>query len=136
MSLLDQVEIIPRQLKADARGWFLKVIDGREARLPEQTGEVYLTMAVPGEVRGNHYHRRTAEWFTVVAGRAQLRLHDPATGETREMWLDAETPQTVYVPAGLAHAFKNPESAAAQMLLVAYADRLYEADDTVPMSLL
>src|SRR5207302_6514309 len=129
MNLFEQIKIIPRQLQPDVRGWFLKVIDGKEEHLPPQTGEVYLTLAEPGQVRGNHYHRRTAEWFTVVIGSAQLRLRDPATGETQELWLDAANPRTVYVPAGLAHAFKNPDTAAGQMLLIAYADRLYEADD-------
>jgi dTDP-4-dehydrorhamnose 3,5-epimerase-like enzyme len=136
MSRLSGVNVIPRRFKPDPRGWFLKVIDGTEAQLPAATGEVYLTLAVPGEVRGNHYHKETSEWFTVVQGRAQLSLLDPATGDRREMMLDASEPVTVYVPNGVAHAFKNPSDAPESMLLVAYADRLYEADDTVPMHLL
>jgi dTDP-4-dehydrorhamnose 3,5-epimerase-like enzyme len=136
MSSLSQVALIPRRFKPDPRGWFLKVIDGTEAQLPAATGEVYLTLAVPGEVRGNHYHRETSEWFTVVQGRAQLLLVDPASGERCEIMLDAAAPVTVYVPNGIAHAFKNPADAEEKMLLVAYADKLYEAADTVPMHLL
>ena len=136
MSLLDRVRVIPRELKLDSRGWFLKVIDGREEHLPPITGEVYLTLAEPGQVRGNHYHRTISEWFTVVAGHAQLRLCDPGSGETAELSLDAASPQTVYIPAGLAHAFKNLETAERPVLLVAYADRPFDPDDTVAMNLL
>jgi dTDP-4-dehydrorhamnose 3,5-epimerase-like enzyme len=135
-TLLDQVTLISRTLKEDERGWFLKVIDGHEENIPLRTGEVYLTMAVPGEVRGNHYHQRTAEWFTVVAGRALLRLHDLETLESRDVLLESSSPLTVYVPAGVAHAFKNPEDAEEQMLLVAYADNIYDPGDTIPLKLL
>lgn len=136
VSRLDQVALIPRVIKADARGWFLKVINGLEENLPSGTGEVYLTMAMPGHVRGNHYHKQTAEWFTVVSGKAHFKLYDPTTNKARELWLDAATPATIYVPAGIAHAFKNPAEAEEIMLLVAYADRIYDAEDTVPLKLL
>ena len=135
-TLLDQVTLIPRVFKADGRGWFLKVIDGDERELPAEIGEVYLTMAIPGEVRGNHYHQRTAEWFTVVNGKALLRLLDPSTSETRDIQLESSSPLTVYVPPGIAHAFQNPEDADEEMLLVAYAGSRYDPADTIPLKLL
>ena len=69
-------------------------------------------------------------------GRAQLLLCDPVTGERREMVLDSGEPVSVYVPAGIAHAFKNPDDAKEAMLLIACADTPYDPDDTVPMSLI
>ena len=84
MRLIDQVCFLPRRLIADQRGWFLKVLDGSEQDLPSNVGEVYLTMAVPGQARGNHYHPDCAEWFTIVEGRAQLLVADPQTGERAE----------------------------------------------------
>lgn len=44
MTLRDKIQIIPRRLLVDDRGWFLKVITGKENGLPPYTGEVYLTM--------------------------------------------------------------------------------------------
>lgn len=135
MSKIDQVKVIPRALVIDERGWFLKVIDGHEANLPNHTGEIYLTSALPGHVRGNHYHRETSEWFTIVQGTALLILGDPVTGERREIRLSVGAPQTIFVPAGIGHAFINQADAEVPFLLIAYADRLYDPNDTVPMDL-
>ena len=131
MRLIDQVRFLPRRLIADERGWFLKVLDGGEAGLPGEVGEVYLTMAVPGQARGNHYHPDCAEWFSIVAGRALLMVADPTSGERAEWWLDAADPQTVFMPAGLAHVFVNPAEAEANFLLIAYAALRYDPGDTV-----
>ena len=132
MRLIDQVRFLPRRLIADERGWFLKVIDGGEEGLPGAVGEVYLTMAVPGQARGNHYHPDCAEWFTIVEGCAVLKVADPQTGERAEWTLDAANPQTVHMPAGLAHVFVNPADAGTNFLLVAYAANRYDPADTVP----
>jgi dTDP-4-dehydrorhamnose 3,5-epimerase-like enzyme len=131
MSLIEKLHFIPRRLIADERGWFLKVIDGKEAGIPAHTGEVYLTYAVPGQARGNHYHPETAEWFTLVEGKAVLQVEDPATGERQEWLLDAADPRTVFMPAGLAHVFVNPAEATEPFLLLAYAANPYDPADTI-----
>lgn len=131
MRLIDTIRFIPRRLISDERGWFLKVIDGNEEDIPHHTGEVYLTFAHPGQARGNHYHPVTAEWFTVVEGRALLQVADPQTGARAQWWLDATAPQTVFMPAGLAHVFVNPEGAAGPFLLVAYAANAFDPADTI-----
>lgn len=132
MRLIDRVTVVPRRRLADERGWFLKVVDGTEPGLPPHTGEVYLTYAVPGQARGDHYHPATAEWFTVIEGKARLLIADPGTGERAEIALDAETPRTVHIPAGLAHVFVN--DGAEPFLLLAYAENLYDPADTVPFA--
>jgi UDP-2-acetamido-2,6-beta-L-arabino-hexul-4-ose reductase len=136
MSQLADVAFISRIARPDARGWFLKVIYGNEAHVPTGTGEVYVVTALPGQVRGNHYHPEASEWFTVISGTAQLYLCDVATGETQQRTLDTVQPVTVYVPAGVAHAFKNPEDAVEPAWLVVYADRAYDPKDTVPYELI
>ena len=134
MRLIDQVRFLPRRLIADERGWFLKVLDGGEKHLPGAVGEVYLTMAVPGQARGNHFHPDCAEWFTIVEGRALLLVADPLRGDRAEWALDAAAPQTVYMPAGLAHVFVNPADAPGNFLLIAYAANRYDPADTVPFA--
>ena len=133
MSTLTDVRLIPRQRLEDPRGWFLKVLKGDEEGLPNQTGEIYLSVADPGEVRGSHYHPCTSEWFTVVLGSALLRLLDLVSGERQELALSAAAPVTVYVPAGIGHAFVNPASETQQMMVIAYADRPYDPVDTIPL---
>ena len=136
MRALNRVAVIPRMRRADGRGWFLKLMDGSEPALPPTFGEIYSVMALPGQVRANHYHEKTSEWFTVVKGRAVLRLADPVSNERREIYLRAAEPQTVFVPAGVAHAFKNPEDSGVELLLIAYAEHPYDPTDTVQFTLL
>ena len=136
VSIIDHVQFIARKRLGDSRGWFLKLMDGNEPALSLAFGEIYLVMARPGQVRGNHYHAKTSEWFTVVEGKALLKLADPESDERREIHLQAAEPQTVFVPAGVAHAFKNPVDSGAELLLVAYADHPYDPADTVQFRLL
>ena len=135
MSALDKVRVIPRTRREDARGWLLKVVVGNEPELSPTLGEVYLVLAQPGEIRGNHFHRRTSEWFTVVQGSAELALRDEATGERRVLALSAADPVTVHVPAGIAHAFRAVPDRDDAMLLIAYADERYDAGDVFPVRL-
>ena len=135
MKLLDRIRLYPRQRRGDARGWLLKCIDGHEAGLPAATGEFYVVMAQPGQIRGGHFHPLAQEWFTLLQGRATLLLADPATGERAEIALVADAPVTVHMPAGIAHAFRAEQGEdEPPMLLCAYSDRLYDPADTVPFS--
>ena len=135
MSVLDSIELISRKRIEDDRGCFLKVIDGHESNLAFKPGEVYLTLAKPGQVRGNHYHPLTSEWFTVVLGRARLVMSDPETTERREILLSADKPTTVYIPCGVGHAFVNPPGSYEDMLLLAFADRTFDPGDTIALDL-
>ncbi len=135
MSHLDDVALIPRMRHADERGWLLKVLNGQEPNLPAMTGEVDLASAVPGQVRGNHFHHAASEWFTVVQGQARAVLADPDTGNRRDSRLCATEPVSLFVPAGVAHAFLNPGDSGESMLLIADADPLYDPADTVRMDL-
>jgi dTDP-4-dehydrorhamnose 3,5-epimerase-like enzyme len=136
MRAIDRVAVISRILRGDERGWLLKLMDGTEPTLPPIFGEIYMVTALPGHVRANHYHCKTSEWFTVVQGKALLRLADPESSQRIDIQLQAAKPQTVFVPAGVAHAFKNPESSGVELLLVAYADHPYDPDDTLALHLL
>jgi oxalate decarboxylase/phosphoglucose isomerase-like protein (cupin superfamily) len=68
-----------------------------------------------------------------IAGCTRLILSDPETGERDEIVLDAADPLTVYVPAGVGHAFQN--CGTETMMLVACADRQYDPADTVNLDL-
>jgi len=129
---LEAVRVIERQLRGDQRGWLLKLLDGYEEGLGERQGEVYAVMALPGEVRGNHYHPLASEWFTVVRGRAIAAVGEIDTPARQTYELSIDAPTTLYVPAGLAHAFVNPRDAREPFILVVYANLRYDPGDTVP----
>lgn len=134
MALKDKIRIIDRKLLPDARGWFLKVLNGMEEFLPAHTGESYITMALPGEWRANHYHPKTAEWFTVFRGKAKVILEDIQTKERLEMIVDAASPKTFYAPPFIAHVFINI-SDSEELMLIAYAENIYDPTDTIPYNL-
>lgn len=128
MSLKNKIQIIERNKIIDTRGWFLKVINGKEQGLPTHTGEVYLISAHPGETRANHYHKEANEWFTLIHGKAKMRIEEIRTGETLTLELNADSPTTIFVPSFIAHSFENTGDV--PYILIAYADRIYDPNDT------
>lgn len=130
MSLSEKIQLIPRKHIKDSRGWFLKVIDGKEENLPTYTGEVYFTNALPGQFKGGHYHLKATEWFTLIKGNCDLYLVDIETEEQMIVNLSSDNPITVYVPSKIAHSFLNTGSD--EYILVAYNDVLYDPKDTIP----
>ena len=131
--MIEQVKIIPRRLISDERGWFLKAITGREDGLPKHTGEIYLTMGMPGQSKGGHYHPQAKEWFTVIEGNAVLKLEDVLTKERREIPMSLEQAQSVYVPNNVAHIFENIGDT--NFIVLAYTDLLYDPADTIAYKL-
>jgi dTDP-4-dehydrorhamnose 3,5-epimerase-like enzyme len=128
---MEGVYLIPRRLITDERGWFLKVITGKEEGLPSFTGEVYLFSGHAGQVRGNHYHPKANEWFSIVDGTVEIAVQHPETGERVDYVLSATDPQTIFVKAGLSHAFRSPLSTGKSFTMVAYSDVLYDPADTI-----
>lgn len=129
MSQIEKVQIIPRRLIKDERGWFLKAITGTEEGLPLHTGEVYLTMGKPGQVKGGHYHPEAVEWFTIIEGSAILKLEDVETHERKDIEMSLEKAITVYIPNQVAHVVVN--SGENDFILLAYTDKLYDPADTI-----
>ncbi|CAA6819675.1 MAG: dTDP-4-dehydrorhamnose 3,5-epimerase [uncultured Sulfurovum sp.] len=134
MLLTNNITIIERKKLGDARGWFMKVIDGHEKNLPKHTGEIYLTHASgKGQIRGNHYHDKATEWFILLQGQCELRLMDMNTKEMLNLQLDADEPKTIVIPPNIAHAFNNTQEE--PFLLLAYTDELYNPVDTIAVQL-
>jgi len=130
MKLADKIQTIDRRIIADSRGYFLKVLTGKEDFLPSYTGEIYLTSAKPKEAKGGHYHPKANEWFTLLQGDAELKLVDIHTGEKMQISLSASEPKTIFVPNNIAHIFVN-NSTDNEFLLLAYSDQLFDPIDTI-----
>lgn len=130
MLLKNKIKIIPRRLIYDERGWFLKVIDGKEENLPSHTGEIYITSAKESQAKGGHYHPNASEWFTLLSGSCDLLLVDIHTKEEMTLKLSFLEAKTIYVPNEVAHIFVN--TGKEDFMLLAYTDFLYQAEDTIP----
>ena len=129
MSLKEKIKIIPRNKIVDERGWFYKVINGREDGLPERTGEVYLTCGFPNQSKGGHYHLVANEWFTLIKGNCILKLVDIETNEIMEIDMSQGEFFSVFVPSKVAHIFIN--QSLDDFLLLAYTDQIYNQSDTI-----
>ena len=127
--LKDRIKIITRRLLQDERGWFLKTMTGKESNLPKHTGEVYFTCAKPHQAKGGHYHPIAQEWFTMIVGQGILVLEDIDTKERMEIMMDAQQPETIYIPPRVAHIVKNQSSV--DYIMCAYTDVLYDPKDTI-----
>ena len=127
--LKDKIHVIKRSLIKDDRGWFLKALTGKEDGLPGYTGEIYTTSATPGQSKGGHYHEIANEWFTLLTGKAILKLKDIKTGEEMSVSLDSLDPVTVFVPPYVAHRFDNESDN--DFILLAYTDLHYDPKDTI-----
>ena len=127
--LAERIEIIPRKKIEDNRGWFLKVITGKEKGLPSYTGEIYTVYSENGASRGGHYHIQATEWFTLLQGKAKLELYDILSNERLTIKLDIDDPYTIRVPPNVAHRFDAINNA--NFLIMAYTDFLYNPSDTI-----
>lgn len=117
------LDIIPFE---DSRGAFKKIVmlSQLEAGTIE---EVYLIYTGKGSVRGNHFHKLTFEYFTVVSGRAVIALKDLSTGVLQKQRITADDNKVIMVPPGVVHAFKN--DARESLVILAVSTREYDKGD-------
>ena len=71
--------------KSDERGWLIEVLGGKSLDASHEFGQIHVSVAYPGKVRGNHYHTRKLEWFNVPMGKGLLRLKDLKTGVEKDI---------------------------------------------------
>ena len=127
--MIKGIKIRKLDMFKDERGLLLKVIK-QEYVGDDKFGEIYLTAVNPGEVRGNHYHQETIEWFCVIKGEGNLILEKE--GDRMEIKMDEANPISVEVPPYVSHAIKNIGTST--MYLLAYANKGYNParPDTFP----
>lgn len=85
----------------DPRGSFVEII-----RL-NVGGQVSFSTTVPGITRGNHYHTRKIERFSVIRGKALIQLRKIGTSEVLDFYLDGDEPSYVDMPIWYTHNIKN-----------------------------
>ncbi len=97
-------------------------------------GIVHLNMLTPGARAGNHYHRKTQEFF-INPGPAVLRLHlraiDQDAVRVVEMAPASLTEVRAYQPkCGVTHLVENPSPQMATLIII--VDRV-DLDDVFPL---
>lgn len=93
---------IPLAKHTDERGSFfeiVKVLDGG--------GQSSFSTTVPGVTRGDHFHRRKIERFTVLEGEAVIKLRKLFTNEVVEVRASGSEPISVDMPTMWTHNITN-----------------------------
>ncbi|MGB5981051.1 MAG: NAD-dependent epimerase/dehydratase family protein [Nonlabens sp.] len=86
---------------SDDRGSFTEII-----RL-EQFGQVSFSTTHGGITRGNHYHTRKIERFSVIKGTALIEMRRIGTEEVLSFEIDGSNPGYVDMPIWYTHNIKN-----------------------------
>lgn len=102
-SYIDQSTHFPVKLlkHADSRGVFVETIKLGVG------GQVSFSTTLPGITRGNHFHTRKIERFTVIKGRARIQLRRIGTDEVLNFDLDGAEPSYVDMPVWYTHNITN-----------------------------
>lgn len=93
---------IPLTSHTDDRGGFTEVI-----RSHGSAGQASFSTTVPGVIRGQHYHRRKIERFTVIAGSGTMRLRQLLTEDVVTIAATGKDPVAVDMPTMWAHNISN-----------------------------
>ena len=94
----------------DERGRLMEILRADD-ELFQKFGQVYMTTAYPGVVKGWHFHKKQTDNFAVVKGMIKLVLYDrrdgsATRGQVDEFFLGEHNAQLVQVPPLVLHGFK------------------------------
>lgn len=122
-SFIDYKNLFPRKYiqHCDERGAFVELI-----RM-EIGGQCSFSTTKPGITRGNHYHTRKIERFSVIKGKALIQLRKINTDEVLEFTLDGEAPAYVDMPVWYTHNIKNIGDE--ELLTIFWINEPYNAED-------
>ncbi len=122
-SYIDIPNFFPVELTQhkDQRGIFVEVI-----RL-NIGGQVSFSTTVPGVTRGNHFHTRKIERFTVIKGKALIQLRRIGTDKILNFYLDGNNPAYVDMPVWYTHNIKNIGEE--DLYTIFWINEFYNAED-------
>ena len=105
----------------DERGNFVEII-----RL-ETGGQVSFSTTKKGITRGNHFHTRKIERFSVIKGKALIQLRKIGTNEVFDYYLSGDEPAYVDMPIWYTHNIKNIGDE--ELYTMFWINEFYDAND-------
>lgn len=112
---------IKYQNNIDERGNFVEII-----RL-ETGGQVSFSTTKPGITRGNHFHTRKIERFSVIKGKALIQLRKIGSNEVFNYHLSGDEPAYVDMPIWYTHNIKNIGEV--ELYTMFWINEFYDAKD-------
>ncbi len=108
--MIDGVTIKELRAIPDERGRLMEILRSDDKGFIK-FGQVYMTTAYPGVVKGWHYHKIQTDNMAVILGMMKLVLFDdreasPSRGEVTEIFFGEHRPLLVTIPPLVYHGFK------------------------------
>jgi len=103
--MVKKLKVIP-----DERGRLMEILRNDDACYI-RFGQVYMTTAYPGVVKGWHYHKKQSDNMAVVRGMMKIVLYDSregsaTKGEVNEFFIGEHNPALIHIPPYVYHGFK------------------------------
>lgn len=105
--------------RVDHRGSFFEVI-----RSHGGTGQFSFSTTMPGQVRGNHFHRRKLERFTVLKGEAVISMRRLFHAEVVRFPVSGDKPTSIDMPTLWTHNITNTGDA--PLLTAFWSNELFD----------
>ncbi len=108
--MIDGVKIKRLTAHHDERGWLAEILRSDD-EVFEGFGQVYVSVAYPGVVKGWHYHKLQTDHFCVIRGMLKVVLYDsreesPTFGEVNEFFMGEGNLMLVKIPPLIVHGVK------------------------------
>jgi len=131
MPAIDGVIIKKLKVIPDERGFLMEMLRSDDDFF-RKFGQVYLSVAYPGVVKGWHYHKKQTDHFTVVKGMLKVVLYDqregsPTKGVVNEFFMGEKNPILIVIPPMVVHGVKGLGNEPGY--LVNAPDQLYDYDN-------
>ena len=133
MELIEGVKTKKLRVIPDERGWLMEILRNDD-EIFRQFGQVYITTAYPGVVKGWHYHKIQTDNFTCVKGMMKVVLYDsrkdsPTYRKINEFFIGEKNPMLISVPTYVFHGFKAIGTETAFFLSVPTEPYSYQEPD-------
>ena len=108
--MIEGVKIKKLNVIPDERGRLMEMFRSDD-ELFKKFGQVYMTTAYPGVVKGWHYHKKQTDNFVVVKGMMKVVLYDgrkksSTYKEINEFFMGEHNPILLQIPTYVYHGFK------------------------------
>lgn len=108
--MIEGVRVKKLKVIPDARGRLMEMLRADDD-LFTRFGQVYLTTAYPGVVKGWHYHKKQTDNMIVVQGMMKIVIYDnregsSTKGEINEFFMGIHNPLLLQIPPLVLHGFK------------------------------
>ena len=131
--MIDGVKVKQLKVIPDERGHLMEMLRCDD-EFYQKFGQVYLTVAYPGVVKGWHYHKVQTDHFVCVKGMLKVALYDdrdgsPTKGEVNEFFMGERNPILLVIPNGVLHGMKGTGTEPAYLINVTTEPYSYDDPD-------